>query len=125
MKKLFVVMFCMLVLTLGLTAVEKTGLFPVCYEIGNPIPGAPLFTAKLVVNAPEKTINSFEGRITQTTNPPLDIATDLHGYYFYATVMMPAKTLIVVHLIGYPIAQNVHADPKQIIFPNVYLDMVL
>lgn len=114
MKKLLVVMFGLLVLTVGLTA--QTGLFPVCYEIGNNMPGSVFFKCHLMVYTPGKTENGY-GVITQATNPPLHIESNLQGDFSYMTVM-PKDTHILVVITGYPITGPVGS-------PNVKLRMAL
>ena len=125
MKKSLGVLFCVLVLSLGLTAGEKqVGLFPVCYEIGGNMPGAPLFKVSLLVYTPGKAVSGF-GIITQATNPPLKIETKLHGDFTYMTVM-PKNVHILVVATGYPIIHwPPHGGIGPVILPNVHLRMVL
>lgn len=73
----------------------KVGLFPVGYRIGNEIPGAPLFTVHLVVDAPREQVNGA-GTITNTANPPLDIHTTLSGDFTYMTVMPNNSSILLV-----------------------------
>ena len=73
---------------------QPTGLFPVSYEIGTEKPGAPRFTVHFLVYTPGKTMNGA-GIITQAINPPLEVATQLHGDFSYMTVM-PKNTHILV-----------------------------
>ncbi len=122
MKKSLGVMFGVLVLTLSLTA--QTGLFPVCYEIGGDMPGAPLFKVSLTVYTPGKSV-SGHGVITQATNPPLKVETKLQGDFTYMTVM-PKNVHILVVATGYPILHwSHHAGIGPVIGPNVNLRMVL
>jgi hypothetical protein len=125
MKKSLGVLFFVLVLTLGLTAGEKqTGLFPVCYEIGGNMPGAPLLKVSLMVYTPGKAVSGY-GIITQATNPPLKIETKLHGDFTYMTVM-PKNVHILVVCTGYPVIQwPAHGGIGPVIPPNVNLRMVL
>ncbi|MEW6734634.1 MAG: DUF1842 domain-containing protein [Acidobacteriota bacterium] len=103
---------------------QKTGLFVVSYDIGTDLIGAPLFKLHLSVYTPNKTVTGT-GRITQTTNPPLDIATRVQGEYTYMTVM-PNKSHILVTAVGYPIINwPAHAGIGPVIPPNVELRMVL
>jgi hypothetical protein len=125
MKRCLGVLFCVLVLTLGLAAgAKKTGLFPVCYEIGGDKPGAPLFKVSLLVYTPGKTVSGY-GIITQATNPPLKIETKLNGDFTYMTVM-PRIVHILVVATGYP---DIHWPPHggigPVIPPKVHLRMVL
>ena len=103
---------------------EKTGLFLACYRIETPGIGGPVLSLNLTVNTPAETVHGV-GKITQTTNPPLDIATKLDGSFTYMTVM-PDITHILVTASGYPI---IHWPPYggigPVILPNVELRMVL
>lgn len=102
----------------------NVGLFLACYEIGEPIPGAQLFRAAFSVYTPDHTL-SGQGVITQTTNPPLDIQTNLTGDYTYMTVM-PNESKILVTATGFPkIAWPPHGGIGPVILPNVQLRMVL
>jgi hypothetical protein len=101
-----------------------SGTFLACYQIGNDMPGAPLFTVHLIVSTPNEAVNGM-GEVTQTTNPPLDLSTKLTGNFTYMTVM-PQNTHILVTLTGYP---NVHWSPSwgigPVLLPNTTLQMVL
>jgi hypothetical protein len=99
---------------------EQVGLFPVCYEIGGNVPGAPLFRVNLVVFTPAKTVNGA-GHIIQATNPPLDVQTILVGQYTYMTVM-PNNSSILVTAIGHP---AVLGPGTPVLQPNVQLRMIL
>ena len=128
MKKLLVVMFCMLFLALSVFAGEEkeesVGLFPVCYKIGGQMPGAPLFKVSLLVYTPGKTVSGY-GVITQAVNPPLRIVTKLHGDFTYMTVM-PRNVHILVTATGYPdVRWPIHGGVGPVILPNVDLRMVL
>ena len=107
-----------------MSEIEKTGLFLACYEIATSRIGAPLLKLNLTVNTPEESVHGV-GKITQTTNPPLNIATKLDGNFTYMTVM-PNITHILVTASGYPI---IHWPPGggigPVILPNVELRMVL
>ena len=103
---------------------ELIGLFPISYEIGTGLPGAPLFTLHLVVNTPARTVNGA-GLITQTTNPPLNEATVLHGDFTHITVM-PKNTHILVTATGHaPIRWPAHGGIGPVLLPNVHLRMLL
>lgn len=104
--------------------VEKPGLFITSYTIATPIISAPLFNVHLTVYTPGETIHGT-GYITQTTNPPLDVATKLDGSFTYMTVM-PNITHILVTAIGNPIIHwPPHGGIGPVILPNVELRMVL
>jgi hypothetical protein len=125
MKKCLVVLFCVLVLTLGLTAGEKkVGLFPVCYAIGGEKPGAPLFKVSLLVYTPGKTVTGY-GTVTQAISPPLRVETKLSGDFTYMTVM-PKNVHILIVATGYPVVHwPPHGGIGPVILPNVHLRMVL
>lgn len=99
MKKLLVVIFCLLFVALSMNAEESMGLFQVCYRIGNNVPGAPIFSVNLAVYTPGKTVNGA-GVIFQATNPVLKIDTKLSGDFTYMTVMPPSVSHILVVLTG-------------------------
>ncbi len=115
--------------TTAATAAQKNGstavgLFPVAYQIGGNMPGAPTFNVHLLVNTPNERITGY-GTITQTTNPPLNIDTKLEGNYTYMTVM-PNNSSILVVATGYPVINwppNGGVGP--VLMPNVELRMVL
>lgn len=101
-----------------------TGLFIVSYEIGGNMPGAPLFNVNFSVYTPGETVSGI-GHITQSINPPLDIATNLSGQYTYMCVM-PDSCHILINTLGYPIIkwpQGGGIGP--VIMPNVELRMVV
>ena len=125
MKKSLVILFCVFVLTLGLTAgAKKVGLFPVCYQIGDAKAGAPLFKVSLLVYTPGETVSGY-GIITQAISPPLKVETKLHGDFTYMTVM-PRITHILVVATGYPVVHwPPHGGIGPVIPPNVHLRMVL
>ena len=102
----------------------KTGLFIVSYEIGGNMPGAPLFKINFSVYTPGETVSGI-GHIIQTTNPPIDIGTNLHGQYTYMCVM-PKTCHILITATGYPIIkwpQGGGIGP--VIPPNTELRMVV
>ncbi|MDY6855858.1 MAG: DUF1842 domain-containing protein [Thermodesulfobacteriota bacterium] len=102
----------------------KVGMFIVSYEIGRNMSGAPLFKINFSVYTPAKTVAGI-GHITQTTNPPLDIATNLHGQYTYMCVM-PQTCQILITATGYPIINwPQHGGVGPIIPPNIELRMVI
>lgn len=128
MKSLLVVMFCILFAALSMFAGEEieenVGLFPVCYNIGGQMSGAPLFKVSLLVYAPDKTVSGY-GVITQAVNPPLRIKTKLSGDFTYMTVM-PKNVHILVTATGHPsVHWPSHAGIGPVILPNVELRMVL
>ena len=107
-----------------MSEVKKVGLFLACYEIATSRIGGPVFKLNLIVNTPTETVHGV-GTITQSTNPPLDIATKLDGSFTYMTVM-PDITHILVTASGYPIIYwPPHGGIGPVILPNVELRMVL
>lgn len=107
------------------TAVEeKVGLFIASYRIGGDKPGAPTFTVNFSVYTPAEKVSGV-GHITQATNPPLNIATNLSGQYTYMCVM-PHNCHILITATGYPIIKWPHGGGVgPVIMPNAELWMVL
>ncbi|MGL6051845.1 MAG: DUF1842 domain-containing protein [Aeromonas salmonicida] len=102
----------------------KTGLFLASFEIGKAMPGAQLLHLNLAVYTPGETVNGV-AHLTQATNPPLDMASELKGQYTYMCVM-PKQCHILVTAQGYPIIkwpQSGGIGP--VIQPNFELRMVL
>lgn len=81
------------------SAHQEVGLFPVKYSISTTRIGSPLLTLSLAVFTPQQTITG-PGHITQTTNPPLDLNSNLTGSYHY--LVFGADVQIVASLTGYP-----------------------
>ena len=76
-----------------------------------------------MVNTPQELVNGI-GHITQATNPPLNLNTQLQGTYTYMATMSSVNILVV--LTGYPVANlppNGGVGP--VLMPNVQLRMVL
>ncbi|ENY73122.1 hypothetical protein G114_04133 [Aeromonas diversa CDC 2478-85] len=102
----------------------KTGLFLASFQIGKAMPGAPLLHLNLAVYTPGETVTGVS-HVTQATNPPLDVASELKGQYTYMTVM-PNKSHILVTAQGYPIVKwPQHGGLGPVIQPNLELRMVL
>ena len=74
---------------------ENVGLFPVSYRIGTGAPGAQSLALHLLVSTPDTKVNGTAA-ITQATNPPLDVHSDVWGEYTYLTVMSPGVSKILV-----------------------------
>jgi hypothetical protein len=104
---------------------QKLGLFIIRYEVGGDMPGAPLFRINFSVYTPAETVSGI-GHITSgSTNPPLDIATNLHGQYTYMTVM-PKISHILITATGYPVIKWPSGGGiGPVILPNVDLRMVV
>lgn len=106
------------------TTDTKTGLFLATFDIGKAIPGAPLLRLNLSVYTPGETLNGV-AHLTQTTNPPLEQASEVKGQYTYMCVM-PKQCHILVTAQGYPIIKwPQHAGIGPVILPNFELRMVL
>lgn len=81
----------------------RVGLFPLSLDIGNQMPGAPHARLTLGVYTPAETVSGLV-LITQATNPPLEVASNVTGTYTYMTVM-PNDTHILIVLTGYPVVK--------------------
>ena len=57
---------------------QPVGLFPLGYRIGTSMPGAQSLALNLLVFTPDETVNGTAA-ITQATNPPLDVHSDVWG----------------------------------------------
>ncbi|MGE8097116.1 DUF1842 domain-containing protein [Pseudomonas fluorescens] len=78
---------------------QSVGLFPLCYQIGTQQPGAQNLALNLLVFTPEQTVSGTVA-ITQATNPPLDVHSDVWGAYTYMTVMKPGVSKILITVQG-------------------------
>ncbi|WP_236248662.1 DUF1842 domain-containing protein [Pseudomonas mosselii] len=85
-------------MSVSLTAPSE-GLFPVSYLIGTNAPGAPRLQLDLLVYTPDRSVNGH-ALITQTTNPPLELALDAWGTYSYLTVQPPSEGKILLTVRG-------------------------
>lgn len=85
----------------------KTGLFLASFEIGKAMPGAQLLHLNLAVYTPGETVNGV-AHLTQATNLPLDMASELKGQYTYMCVM-PKQCHILVTAQGYPVSNGPRA----------------
>ncbi|MCX2546702.1 MULTISPECIES: DUF1842 domain-containing protein [Pseudomonas] len=74
---------------------QNVGLFPVSYRIGTGQPGAQSLALNLLVSTPQHEVSGTSA-ITQATNPPLDIDSDVWGEYTYLTVMKPGVSKILI-----------------------------
>lgn len=74
---------------------QPVGLFPLAYRIGTSAPGAQSLALNLLVFTPDETVNGTAA-ITQATNPPLDLHSDVWGEYTYLTVMSPGVSKILI-----------------------------
>lgn len=98
---------------------NNVGLFPVSYLVGGEVIGGVQLHLQLLVNTPSRVING-RAEVTQTTNPPLDVVSSVHGDFTYMTVM-PQKTSILVVLTGVmPVPPT---DPMTV--QNLHVRMVL
>ncbi len=85
--------------------------------IGNQIPGAPLFTVTLIESGVGH-VTGF-GKVTQTTNPPLDLVENVAGTI--ALIVWGADTQTNIQLTGWP-GPGVTGNVGQ---PNLYATIVL
>ncbi|UVM48240.1 MULTISPECIES: DUF1842 domain-containing protein [unclassified Pseudomonas] len=74
---------------------QLVGLFPLSYRIGTSAPGAQSLALNILVFTPDETVNGTAA-ITQATNPPLDVHSDVWGEYTYLTVMSPGVSKILI-----------------------------
>ena len=102
---------------------QLAGLFPVTYQVGTELPGAPVLTLHLLVSTPDERITGF-ARLTQATNPPLDVSSKLDGEFTYMTVM-PDATHILVVLTGWPVLIPPGGGPGPVVQPDLQVRMVL
>lgn len=103
---------------------NRTGLFLARYDITTGMAGAPVMHLAMTVNTVDKAVNGGS-RITQATNPPLDVRSHVHGSFTYMTVM-PKTTHILVVATGYPIIHwPAHAGHGPVLLANMQLRMVL
>lgn len=103
---------------------QKVGLFLVSYAIGGAALAAPLLEATLTVDTPRESITGVS-QVTQTTSPPLDLASRLTGDFTYMTVM-PQQTHILVTATGYPqLKWPAHGGVGPALMANLSLRMVL
>lgn len=72
-----------------------TGLFPVSFMISDGLMGGVSFKVNLLVHTPTKTITGM-GQVSQATNPPLNIPTQIAGEYSYMCVMPQNCKILVV-----------------------------
>lgn len=97
---------------------QNVGLFPVSYRIGTGLPGAQSLSLSLLVSTPDKHVTGTAA-ITQATNPPLDIDSDVWGEYTYMTVMKPAVSKILIT------AQGNHGGPGSNSIVNFKIHLVV
>lgn len=97
---------------------QPVGLFPLCYRIGTSAAGAQNLALNLLVFTPDQTV-SGTAEITQATNPPLDVHSDVWGEYTYLTVMSPGVSKILIT------AQGNHGGPGSNSIVNFKLQLVV
>jgi hypothetical protein len=103
---------------------NTVGLFPVSYITNGPVIGGAHLSLQLLVNTPARAVNG-RAEVRQTTSPPLNVVSAVHGDFTYMTVM-PKNTHILVVLTGYPVVQMPPAGGTgPVILPNVHVRMVL
>lgn len=77
---------------------QSIGVFPGAWESDESAVGAPHLRLDLMFNAPHHSV-AGHGQVTQATNPPLDVESQLTGDYTYMTVM-PQNTHVLVVVSG-------------------------
>jgi hypothetical protein len=97
---------------------QFVGLFPLSYRIGTSAPGAQSLALNILVFTPDETV-SGTAAITQATNPPLDVHSDVWGEYTYLTVMSPGVSKILIT------AQGNHGGPGSNSIVNFKLQLVV
>jgi len=105
-------------ITMSGSTQQFVGLFPLSYRIGTSAPGAQSLTLNLLVFTPEQTV-SGTAFVTQATNPPLELQSDVWGEYTYMTVMSPAVSKILIT------AQGNHGGPGSNSPVNFKLQLVV
>jgi hypothetical protein len=96
---------------------EALLVIPKCYRVVQTgMIGSPVLTLQFSVNPLSKRLSGF-GRITQTTNPPLHLDTQVSGDY--KEIHFQNLNLIVVEAIGFA------PSPMPALHPNFKLLMVL
>lgn len=97
---------------------QNVGLFPVSYRIGTGEPGAQNLALNLLVSTPQQHVTG-NAAVTQATNPPLDIDSDVWGEYTYMTVMKPGVSKILIT------AQGNHGGPGSNSIINFKIHLVV
>lgn len=87
------------------------------FIIGNQIPGAPLFTVVLIDSGAGHVTG--HGKVTQTTNPPLDLAENVAGTI--ATIVWGPDVQTNIQLTGWP-GPGIGLQVGE---PNLYASIVL
>ncbi|MFJ4194185.1 DUF1842 domain-containing protein [Pseudomonas sp. NPDC089534] len=102
----------------GSVSQQNVGLFPVCYRIGTGQPGAQSLALNLLVSTPQQEVTGTAA-VTQATNPPLDVHSDVWGEYTYLTVMKPGISKILIT------AQGNHGGPGSNSIVNFRVHLVV
>ena len=66
------------------TTTTAVGAFHAKWTVGNPVPGAPMLQIDAVVVTPTQTVCGI-ARLTQATNPPLDVQINISGSFIDVT----------------------------------------
>lgn len=103
---------------------DKTGLFLVSYKVTTPAIGSPELILKLTVNTPDRRLSGSGHISSASTNPPLDVRSDVRGSY--GEIIFGANTQIAITATGYP---PFHMPPGggigPVILPNLELHMLM
>lgn len=100
---------------------ETLHLFRASYLISNHLSGGISFKMELVIDSRTKKVVGV-GHITQATNPPKNIATQLSGDYSYMCTMDSCHILVVAEGVS-PFHPLIHGVPQN--YKNVSLRMSL
>lgn len=73
------------------------GLFLANYVIGNGMLGAASFRMSLLINTPDRSV-SGRGIVSQATNPPLNLVSNLSGEYHYQCANN--ECYVLINLVG-------------------------
>lgn len=103
---------------------QRVGLFLVTYAIGGEALAAPHMSLTMTVDTPRESVAGIS-HVTQTVNPPVDVASRVSGDVTYMTVM-PQRTHILVTATGHPLVKwPEHGGIGPVLMPNMNLRMVL
>jgi hypothetical protein len=103
---------------------RRVGLFLVTYAIGGEALAAPQMSLTMTVDTVRESVAGMS-HVTQTVNPPVDVASRVSGDVTYMTVM-PRRTHILVTATGVPMVKwPEHGGIGPVLMPNLNLRMVL
>lgn len=100
---------------------KNVGLFNACYRISSGLAGGVDLNLNLTVNTVNKRVTGV-AHMTQATNPPRDIISELQGDYNYMCTMESCSILVVAEGVS-PFQPMIHDVPQ--IHKNLTLRIVL